>query len=76
MFREVKAEMVRHDLTAANMARSIAAQLAEAIGISKAAFSLKMKGEREWKRREMMKIRDILAPEKTMDELFHVEGEA
>mgnify|MGYP003312494868 CR=1 FL=1 len=68
MFREVKAEMVRHDLTAA--------QLAEAIGISKAAFSLKMKGEREWKRREMMKIRDILAPEKTMDELFHVEGEA
>ena len=44
--------------------------LAEAIGISKAALSLKMKGEREFKRSEMWKIRKILAPHLTIEELF------
>lgn len=65
MYREIKAQMARRDITAA--------QLAEAIGISKTAFSLKMKGEREWKYSEMKMIRRILAPDMTLDELFATE---
>ena len=62
MFREIRAAMVLKGITAG--------ELAEKIGISKAAFSQKMNGKRDWKIDECFKVQEILAPEKTLDQLF------
>ena len=62
MFREIRAAMVLKGITAG--------ELADKIGISKAAFSLKMNGKRDWKIDECFQVQAILAPEKTIDELF------
>lgn len=65
MFREIRAAMVLKGMTGG--------ELAKEIGISKAALSLKMTGKRDWKLDEMFKIQEILAPDKTLDQLFKNE---
>ena len=62
MFREIRAAMLLKGMTADT--------LAERIGISKAALSTKMNGKRDFKLTEMIKIRDTLAPDETLDKLF------
>ena len=66
MFREIKGEMARHGMTAND--------LAAALGISTASFSLKMTGKRDWKLSEAFKIQALLAPDKTINELFRREA--
>ncbi len=44
--------------------------IAQAIGITDRAWHRKRKGENDWKLGEMLDVRDLLAPDMTLDELF------
>lgn len=45
-------------------------KIAQFLGLSVTGLNLKMLGKNEFKRDEMIKIRDEYFPEKTLDELF------
>ncbi|MFZ3132725.1 MAG: hypothetical protein WA125_16890 [Desulfosporosinus sp.] len=68
MFRNLRAELARLDDTNGKV-------VAEAIGITAQAFYDKMSGRSEFKRKEMVKIRNTFFKGMTLDYLFECEDD-
>lgn len=65
MFKNLRAEMARHEKTNES--------LASVTGIDRASVSNKMNGKTEWTRREMYLIKMELFPKCSIDYLFATE---
>ncbi|ENY8527176.1 helix-turn-helix domain-containing protein [Clostridioides difficile] len=68
MYRELLGEMARNDLNRK--------KLASKLGVSPKTLSNKLKGNTEFTWKEVKQIRDIVAPNKTLEELFRHEKES
>jgi len=68
MFRNLRAELARLDNTSGKA-------VAEAIGTTPQAFYDKMSGRSEFKRKEMVKIRNTFFKGMTLDYLFECEND-
>ena len=62
MYRNLKAEMARNDVTAR--------ELAKRVGMTEASFSLKMHGKRQFSIYEAKRIRRVLGTDVELEELF------
>ena len=66
MFKNLKIELVK--------ANTNQTELAEKIGMSYSSFYNKMQGKTEFTRADMIRIKDTLQSDLTLDELFKKEG--
>jgi transcriptional regulator with XRE-family HTH domain len=68
MFKNLRAEMARRDLSGK--------KVAEVIGIAQKTFSNKMIGKSEFTRSEMIKMQSVFFEGLSLDYLFEMDGKA
>lgn len=67
MYRFLRAEMVRSNITIS--------KLADQIGVAEKTLRNKINGETDFTWQEALRVRKIVAPKMGLEELFQVDGE-